>query len=299
MRRLSGMELDARTREFVAELLDRPVRNQPTPHRLHRVPAPAAHRGDSTTYARPTTTRHSTFQGNWNAGQRFVAKAPARSASLTAAMPMSGSDLQQRLDQASRELEAPPRREQAAAHAPRAHAADRRRFSEVRAQTGTPAPLAGTAPTSATEKIALVRRLFHGRDDVYARRWESLHTGKSGYAPATAEGLDPAGPKTYLPLDDEACRAPSARTRVDRHLPAAPRATAAGSSPATSMVRPGNSMRSALQTLRRAPVRGFRRPWSGAGRERAVMSGSSFPPRSPPRQLAGSARCLLHGDDPS
>jgi len=31
-------------------------------------------------------------------------------------------------------------------------------------------------------KIALFRELFRGRDDVYARRYESLRTGKSGYA---------------------------------------------------------------------------------------------------------------------
>src|SRR5438552_2462881 len=35
-------------------------------------------------------------------------------------------------------------------------------------------------------KIALFRSLFRGRDDVYARRFESGRTGKSGYAPACA-----------------------------------------------------------------------------------------------------------------
>lgn len=34
------------------------------------------------------------------------------------------------------------------------------------------------------EKIVLFRRLFRGRSDVYALRWESNATGKSGYAPA-------------------------------------------------------------------------------------------------------------------
>src|SRR5216684_9301172 len=33
-------------------------------------------------------------------------------------------------------------------------------------------------------KIALFRSLFRGRDDVYARRFESRKTGKAGYAPA-------------------------------------------------------------------------------------------------------------------
>ena len=35
-------------------------------------------------------------------------------------------------------------------------------------------------------KIALFRSLFRGREDVYPRRFESLRTGKSGYAPACA-----------------------------------------------------------------------------------------------------------------
>lgn len=36
----------------------------------------------------------------------------------------------------------------------------------------------------AEEKIALFRRLFRGREEVYPRRWESRNTGKSGYQPA-------------------------------------------------------------------------------------------------------------------
>ncbi|APR05398.1 TOTE conflict system archaeo-eukaryotic primase domain-containing protein [Thauera chlorobenzoica] len=41
--------------------------------------------------------------------------------------------------------------------------------------------------TSSPEtKIALFRSLFRGREDVYARRFESRSTGKSGYAPACA-----------------------------------------------------------------------------------------------------------------
>lgn len=39
---------------------------------------------------------------------------------------------------------------------------------------------------STLEKVALFRRLFRGRTDVYAVRWESATTGKSGYAPACA-----------------------------------------------------------------------------------------------------------------
>ena len=37
---------------------------------------------------------------------------------------------------------------------------------------------------STAEKVALFRRLFRGRTDVYPIRWESKTTGNSGYAPA-------------------------------------------------------------------------------------------------------------------
>lgn len=51
----------------------------------------------------------------------------------------------------------------------------------------SPQPL-GLEPLriSTDEKIALFRRLFRGRGDVYPLRWESKTTGKSGYAPACA-----------------------------------------------------------------------------------------------------------------
>ncbi len=39
---------------------------------------------------------------------------------------------------------------------------------------------------STAEKVALFRRLFRGRTDVYPVRWESKTSGKSGYAPACA-----------------------------------------------------------------------------------------------------------------
>jgi hypothetical protein len=38
----------------------------------------------------------------------------------------------------------------------------------------------------AEAKIRLFRSLFRGREDIYARRFESRKTGKSGYAPACA-----------------------------------------------------------------------------------------------------------------
>jgi hypothetical protein len=43
-----------------------------------------------------------------------------------------------------------------------------------------------TAASSTTEKIALFRRLFAGRADVFPVRWENRKTAKSGYAPACA-----------------------------------------------------------------------------------------------------------------
>ena len=36
------------------------------------------------------------------------------------------------------------------------------------------------------EKIRLFRRLFRGREDVFARRWYSVQKGKGGYAPVCA-----------------------------------------------------------------------------------------------------------------
>jgi hypothetical protein len=51
-----------------------------------------------------------------------------------------------------------------------------------------PEPTRAAAPSrlSAEQRIALFRRLFRGRTDVYPVRWESRTTGKSGYAPACA-----------------------------------------------------------------------------------------------------------------
>jgi superfamily II DNA or RNA helicase len=48
-----------------------------------------------------------------------------------------------------------------------------------------------TSKLSTSEKVALFRRLFRGRTDVYPVRWESKTTGKSGYAPACANEWRP------------------------------------------------------------------------------------------------------------
>ena len=53
-----------------------------------------------------------------------------------------------------------------------------------------PAPISLQAPVkgpaSTQEKLALFRRLFRGRRDVYALRWQSSSSGRSGYGPACA-----------------------------------------------------------------------------------------------------------------
>ncbi len=47
-------------------------------------------------------------------------------------------------------------------------------------------PVPGPEPSrlSTAEKVALFRRLFRGRTDVYPIRWESKTTGRAGYTPA-------------------------------------------------------------------------------------------------------------------
>lgn len=47
------------------------------------------------------------------------------------------------------------------------------------------------ANSSAQEKIELFLSLFRGREDIYARRYYSLKTGKSGYVPACKNEWEP------------------------------------------------------------------------------------------------------------
>ena len=53
-----------------------------------------------------------------------------------------------------------------------------------------PAPETELSRLSTEDKVALFRRLFRGRTDVYAARWESKN-GRSGYAPACANEWRP------------------------------------------------------------------------------------------------------------
>ncbi|MEC5292820.1 DEAD/DEAH box helicase family protein [Aurantimonas sp. C2-6-R+9] len=66
---------------------------------------------------------------------------------------------------------------------------ERRRADALAADL--PSAAASTTPTvttasSAIDKVALFRRLFAGRPDVFPVRWENRKTAKSGYAPACA-----------------------------------------------------------------------------------------------------------------
>jgi hypothetical protein len=60
----------------------------------------------------------------------------------------------------------------------------------------------GSSPAEA--KIALFRLLFAGREDVYAHRWESARSGKTGWSPAVVGGWANAKKpgRAYLPLDE-------------------------------------------------------------------------------------------------
>ena len=62
-----------------------------------------------------------------------------------------------------------------------------------------------TRDSPATDKVALFRSLFIGRADVYASRWTSNKTGKSGWSPAVRGGFytDAVTAKDMLPLSDD------------------------------------------------------------------------------------------------
>ena len=76
-----------------------------------------------------------------------------------------------------------------------------------------------TSASSPSDKIRLFRSLFCGREDVYARRFESIKTGRSGYRPACAhewvrgycaKAESPRAKCTncsYLPITDDVVRA--------------------------------------------------------------------------------------------
>ena len=90
---------------------------------------------------------------------------------------------------------------------------------QVQQPSAPPASIANAiepATTFTTEhKVALFRRLFRGRSDVYPIRWESKSSGKSGYSPACANEwragvcekprikCSDCGHRSLIPLSDE------------------------------------------------------------------------------------------------
>jgi len=78
------------------------------------------------------------------------------------------------------------------------------------AQTNAMPPATSPATQfSVAAKLSLFRRLFRGRDDVYAVRWDDAKTGKSGYSPACRYEWPPGATKKsdatriLLPLTDK------------------------------------------------------------------------------------------------
>ena len=63
---------------------------------------------------------------------------------------------------------------------------ERLRALEASLGNGTASIAAAASPATSAEKVALFRRLFRGRDDVYPRYWDNPRTGRHGYAPACA-----------------------------------------------------------------------------------------------------------------
>src|SRR5215510_5862860 len=66
------------------------------------------------------------------------------------------------------------------------------RLREIeREQKPSPPPSLATTVTNgspAADKIAVFRRLFAGRTDVFPARWDNPKSGRSGYAPARTSG---------------------------------------------------------------------------------------------------------------
>ncbi len=67
---------------------------------------------------------------------------------------------------------------------------------------GAADPVDSSSPWSA--KVELLWSLFGARSDVYAVRWESASSGKSGWQPATKSRWSKGrAPRDYLPLTDD------------------------------------------------------------------------------------------------
>ncbi len=112
-------------------------------------------------------------------------------------------------------------------------------------------------------KIALFRRLFRGRSDVFPIRWENRKTGRSGYAPAWNGGLGFAKSRKS--------NARHAQTR--RSLPSMTcRSNAIYAGPTRTAPR---SLWASIRCLRIIPVRFWRRiSTKRNGEEMSLLSGT-------------------------
>ena len=90
------------------------------------------------------------------------------------------------------------------------------RFSVI---SESPKSISKSSPLS--DRVQLFMSLFHGRDDVYALRWENKRSGKKGYSPACKNSWIPG----VCPLPQKKCHQcsnpdylPYTSESVERHL---------------------------------------------------------------------------------
>jgi hypothetical protein len=125
------------------------------------------------------------------------------------------------------------------------------------------------------EKVALFRRLFRGRADVYPVRWESKTTSKTGYSPACAnEWLAGVCEKPRIKCGDCGKRLliPLSDAVIYDHL--------AGEHTVVTM-----------RVHSRSPAKnwGYRRYWKFLGQARVHTSGCFSPARFQPAMPVASA----------
>jgi hypothetical protein len=122
---------------------------------------------------------------------------------------MNSEDDPPDIDSALREEEARIARLEVELAEARAHLLDLREkeAGSRRMRPARPAPLGTSARLSVPEKIALFRKLFRGREDVYPKFWLNEKRGKSGYSPACGdERLRGAGKNSRIKFGDSANR---------------------------------------------------------------------------------------------
>jgi hypothetical protein len=127
-------------------------------------------------------------------------------------------------------------------------------------------PQVGDETLSNAQKIALFRRLFRGRDDVFPARWENAKSGRSGYSPVCAnewrEGLC-GKPRIKCSVCPHQAFVPVSDEMIGRHLRGLKAATAFSSmarfrpilTSGISLPRslPSRDRRSNVWSSRRAP----------------------------------------------